>query len=129
VAATKPWTTAAAAMRLSLDRHRLSGCAKTRRLCGPFQARVRIPGQTVQTPDSRVEPVFQGRLPPPLGKHENPESELAGNDAVDGGVWLMCAKPGFDARIADWFRRLAQNVGIDSVLHRASVDSDSIRAE
>jgi hypothetical protein len=38
----------------------------------------------------------------------------------------MCAKPRHDPRIGFWFRRLAQNVSVDQVLHSASVDSESM---
>jgi len=72
-----------------LDRHGFSGCAKTRQQFRPFQARVRIPGQTVETPDPRVEPVFQGGPLPSLGEDENPESQFAENDRIDGDVRLM----------------------------------------
>ena len=60
-----------------LDRHSLPGCAKTRQQFRPYQARVRIPGETVETPDSRVEPAFQGSPLPSPGKDEDPESEFA----------------------------------------------------
>ncbi|MDQ2945163.1 MAG: hypothetical protein M3Y27_04350, partial [Acidobacteriota bacterium] len=43
-----------------LDRHGFPGCAKTRQQFGPFQARVRVPGQAVETPHARIEPAFQG---------------------------------------------------------------------
>jgi len=38
----------------------------------------------------------------------------------------MFAKPRYDTRIGRWFRRLAQNVGVNQVLHSASVDSESM---
>jgi hypothetical protein len=38
----------------------------------------------------------------------------------------MCAKPRHDTRIGCRLRRLAQNVGVDQVLHSASVDSESM---
>ena len=109
-----------------LDRHGFPGRAKTRQQFRPFQPRVRVPGKTMETPDPRVEPAFQGGPLPSLGKDENPETEFAENDGIDGDLWLMCAKPRHDPRIGRWFRRLAQNVGIHQVLHSASVDSESI---
>src|ERR1017187_4111916 len=109
-----------------LDWHGFPGCAKTRQQFRPFQPRVRVPGKTVQNPYPRVEPTFQGGPLPPLGKDENPESEFAEDDGIDGDIWLMCAKPRHDPRIGRWFRRLAQNVGVDQVLHSASVDSESM---
>jgi hypothetical protein len=109
-----------------LDWHGFPGCAKPRQQFRPFQSRVRIPGQTVKTPDPRVEPAFQGGPLPSFGKDENPESQFAKNDGIDGDVWLMCAKPRHDTRIGPRLRRLAQNVGVDQVLHSASVDSESI---
>jgi hypothetical protein len=47
-----------------LNRHSFPGCPKTRQQFRPFQSRVRIPGKTVETPDPRVEPAFQGGPPP-----------------------------------------------------------------
>ena len=96
-----------------LDRHGFSGCAKTRQQFRPFQPRVRVPGKTVETPDTRVEPAFQGTPLPSLGQDEYPESEFTENDGIDGNIRLMCAKPRHHPRIGRWFRRLAQNVGVD----------------
>jgi len=76
-----------------------AGCAKTRQQFRPFQPRVRVPGKTVENPDARVEPTFQGGPLPSTGKNENPESELAENDGIDGDIWLMCTKPRHDPRI------------------------------
>ena len=109
-----------------LDRHGFPGCAKTRQQFRPFQPRVRVPGKTVKTPGPRVEPAFQGGPLPSLGKDENPESEFAENDGIDGDIWLMCAKPRHDPRIGRWLGRLAQNVRVDQVLHSASVDSETM---
>ncbi len=126
VATARPWTDRSRRYEAILDRHGFSGCAKTRQQFRPFQPRVRVPGKAVETPDPRVEPAFQGGPLPSLGKDENPESEFAENDGIDGDIWLMCAKPRYDPRIGRRFRRLAQNVGVDQVLHSASVDSESI---
>jgi hypothetical protein len=38
----------------------------------------------------------------------------------------VCAKPVHDPGIRRWFRRLAQNVGVNQILHRVSVDSESM---
>ena len=126
VATARPWTTAVAAMRLSLIgmafpvvRRRASSSAHFR----PVSA---SQGRQWRRPTPRVEPAFQGGPLPSLGKDENPESQFAKNDGIDGDVWLMCAKPRHDTRIGRWFRRLAQNVGVDQVLHSASVDSESM---
>ena len=96
-----------------LDWHGFPGCAKTRQQFCPFQPGVRVPGKTVENPDPRVEPTFQGDPLPSLGKDEKPESEFAEDDGIDGDISLMCAKPRHDPWIGRWFRRLAQNVGID----------------
>jgi len=96
-----------------LDWHGFPGCAKTRQQFRPFQPGLRVPGKTVENPDPRVEPTFQGSPLPSLGKDENPESEFAEDDGIDGDIRFMCAEPRQDARIGRWFRRLAQNVGID----------------
>ena len=70
-------------------------------------------GRQWRRPTPACEPAFQGGPLPSLGKDENPESQFAENDRIDGDVWLMCAKPRHDTRIGRWFRRLAQNVGGD----------------
>ena len=96
-----------------LDWHGFPGCAKTRQQFCPFQPGVRVPGKTVENPDPRVEPTFQGDPLPSLGKDEKPESEFAEDDGIDGDISLMCAKPRHDPWIGRWFRRLAQNAGVD----------------
>ena len=60
-----------------LNRHAFPGCAQTRQQFRPFQARVCVPGQTVETLDPLVEPAFQGGPLPSLGKDQNPESQFA----------------------------------------------------
>ncbi len=129
VTTVRPWTTAVAAMRAILDRHRLPGGAKTRQKFRPLQTRFRVPGQTVETPGSRIEPVFQGSPLPSLGKDQNPESQLAKYDRIDGDVRLMSAKPRHDARVGRRFGRLAQNIGVDQIFHIESVDSESTGAK
>src|SRR5207244_1990292 len=74
----------------------------------------------------RLEPAFQGGPLLSPGKDENSESQFAENDGIDGDLRLMCAKPRHHARIRLGFRRLAQDVGVDQVLHCASVDSESM---
>ena len=96
-----------------LNWHGFPGCAKTRQQFRPFQPGVRVPWKTMENPDSRVEPTFQDGPLPSLRKDENPESEFAEDDGIYGDIWLMCAKPRHDPRIGRWFRRLAQNVGIN----------------
>jgi len=54
-------------------------------------------------PDPRLEPTFQGSPLPSLGKDENPETEFAQNDGIDGDIGLMRAKPRHDPRIGSWF--------------------------
>jgi hypothetical protein len=63
----------------------------------------------VETPDTRVEPAFQGSPLPSPGQDENPESEFAENDGIDCNIRLMCAKPRYDTRVGRRLRRLAQN--------------------
>lgn len=89
------------------DRHGFPGCAKTRQQFRPFQARVRVPGQTVETPGPLVEPAFQGGPLPSFGEDENPESEFPENDGVDGDVRLMCSKLRHHMRIGHGFRQIA----------------------
>ena len=57
---------------------------------------------------------------------ENAKSQFAENNGIYSEVPLMCAKPRHHTRIGRWFRRLAQDVGVNQVLHSASVDSESM---
>jgi len=114
-----PWTTAVAAMRLSL-------IGMAFRLC---EASPAVPPISVPCPrpraDSAQSPTPR-RTSAPGQKDEDPESQFAENDGIDRDVWLMCAKLCHDSRIGRRFRRLTQNVGVDQVLHSASVDSESM---
>ena len=82
-----------------LDRHSLPGCAKTRQQFRPAQAGVRVPGQTVEPADARVEPAFQCRPLSSPGKDQNPESQFAGNHRIDGDVRFMCPELRHDTRV------------------------------
>ncbi len=53
----------------------------------------------METLDTGVEPAFQKGPLPSLGKEENPESQFAENDGIDGEVCLVRAKPLQDTRI------------------------------
>lgn len=102
------------------DRHGFPGCTKVRQQFCPLQAGLGVPGQTLETPDPRVEPTFQRSPLASPGKEQNPESESAENHGINGDVLLMCTKPRYDARIGCGFCRLAQNVGVNQVLPGAS---------
>lgn len=108
------------------DRHRFAGSAKTSQQFRPFQARVCVPRQTVETPRPSVEPVFQGFPLPSFRKNKNPKSQFTEDDRINGDLPLLCPQPLDHSRIRIGFRRLAQNVGIDQIFHSASVDSDSM---
>ncbi len=96
-----------------LDRHRLPGSTKMCQQFCPFQPRVGVPGKTMESSDSRVEPAFE-RVPlPPSGRDQNPESQFAENHRINCDIGLMFAKPCHDTRIGPRFRRFAQNIGID----------------
>lgn len=110
----------------TLNRHRFPAGAKTRQQVRPFQARVRVPGQTLDTPHARVKPAFQRDQLPSLGKDENSESQFAQNHGIDHDVPLTCSKPLHNSRIGRRFRRFTQNTGVDQVFHSASVDSESM---
>ena len=91
-----------------------------------LQACIRIPGQTVQASDPCFEPALQRSPLPFLRKNENSESPFADNDGIDGDVRFMCPKARQDTRIGRRFRWLTQHVGVDQLLHSASVDSESM---
>ena len=109
-----------------LDRHGLAGPPEVRQQFRPLQAGICVPRQTVEMSDSSVEPSFQSRPLPALGKDENPESQFAKNHRIDGDLRFVGAKPLDHSRIRSWFGWLTQNVGIDQILHNASVDSESM---
>jgi hypothetical protein len=58
------------------DRHGFPGSAKTGQRLRPFQAGIRVPGQKVETPNSRIEPAFESSPLLPLGRMRIP-----------GGTW------------------------------------------
>jgi len=109
-----------------LERHRFSSAAEARQQFRPSETCIRVPWETVETPDPRVEPILQGRPFPSLGKNENPESQFPENYRINNNVCLMRAQPFEDARIGHWLGRFAQYIGIHQVLHNVSVDSESI---
>ncbi len=109
-----------------LNRHRFPGCPKARQQFRPFQTGIRIPRQTMEMPDPRVEPAFQARSLCSFGQDKDTESKLAQNDGIDRQIPRVCAKPFHNTRIGSWLRGLAQNVGVDQVLHSESVDSESM---
>src|SRR6185503_21149106 len=68
---------------------------------------------------------FESRSLLPPRQEQNAEPHLADDDGIDGDVLLMASKPRDDTRIGDWFRWLAEDVGIDQVPHSVSVESES----
>ena len=109
-----------------LDRHSSPVFAKTCQQFRPFHAGVRIPRKAVEAPDACIEPTFQRRSPLSLGKDKNAEAQFPENHGIDGDVRFVGAKPLHDPRVRCWFRRLAQNVGVNQIFHRVSVDSESM---
>src|SRR5437016_7071068 len=109
-----------------LDGHRFSGSARLRQQFRPLQPRVRIPGKTMETPGPCIKPTLQRRPLLSFGKNKNAETQFTENDGIDGDVSLVRAKPMHNQRIRSWFRRLAQNVRVNQILHRVSVDSESM---
>ena len=87
----------------------------------PFKPGLRVPGETVEPSDTFIEPAFQRCSLSSAGQDENPEWQFARNHGIDSDIRLMQAKPCHDPRIGRWFRRLAQNVGVDRELHNESV--------
>ncbi|HQX47505.1 MAG TPA: hypothetical protein PK555_08865, partial [Steroidobacteraceae bacterium] len=68
-----------------------------------------------------IEPVFQGRALAAFRKQQDTEPQLAENDRIDRDTPFIDAQPLDDARIRLNLRGLAQDVGVDQVLHSASV--------
>src|ERR1700733_5759491 len=58
-------------------------------------------------------------------KDENPESQFAENDGIDGDLRLIRAKPFDYPPIGRWLSRLAQYVEVDQIFHSVPVDSES----
>ena len=104
VTTVRPWTTAVAAMRLSLIGPAFPVAQRRASSSAHFQARVRVPGQTMDTPHPSVKSAFQRGPLPSRWKKENPESQFAEDDGIDRDVSLMGAKPCHDARVGRWFR-------------------------
>src|ERR1039457_4703316 len=75
--------------------------------------------------DTVVEPPLEGRSLLALGQQQNAESHLAEDDGVDRDVLFVGAKPLDHPGIRCRLGRLAQDVGVDQVLHSASVESES----
>lgn len=70
--------------------------------------------------------MFQGCPFLAFEKDENPESQLAKDDRIDGNLRLLGAEPLHYARVGRRSGGLAQNVGIHQVLNSLSVDSERI---
>ena len=96
-----------------LDRHGFPVLAKTCQQFRPFQAGVRIPRKAVEMAGACIEPTFQRRSLLSPGKDKDSEAQFPENHGIDGDVRFMGAKPLHDPRVRHWFRRLAQNVGVN----------------
>src|SRR4051794_28780325 len=99
------------------DRHSLTGGAETCQQFRPLKACVRLPGQTIETVYSRGEPTLESGPSLPLWEDQNPESQFAEDDRIDSNLRLMCPEPCNYAGIGRRFCGLAQNVGVDQILH------------
>src|SRR5579883_2413315 len=112
-----------------LHRHGLAGSSEICDQFRPRQASILVPRQTVELSDSGVEPAFQRCPLSALGQDENPESQFSQDHRVDSDLRLMNAKPLDYSQVGGWFRRLTEDVGINQIPHRASVDSESMAAK
>jgi hypothetical protein len=92
----------------------------------------------VETPDSRVEPAFQGSPLPSPGKDEDPESEFAENDGIDSTITTSMSTHAYDSegrrvekvtgRVQRWFRRVHKK-GAQPGLQASSVLSGPIKKD
>jgi hypothetical protein len=126
VATARLCTIAVAAIRLSLIgivspvlRRRASSSAHVRPVSASQGRQWRRPAPA-SNQRSSAGPLLSCR------KDKNAEAQFPENHRIDRHVSLVCAKPVHNARIRRRFRRLAQNVGVNQMLHRVSVDSDSM---
>src|SRR5262249_20559153 len=107
------------------DGHGAPGGTKTREQLRPPQARLRLPRQTANPLDARVEPPLEAGTPPSVAQQENAEAQLAEDDRIYGDFTFVVAQPLDHFGIGKLLGRLAEDVGVDQVSHNVSVDSDS----
>src|SRR5262249_3471776 len=72
------------------------------------------------------EPLLQTGPAPALWQQMNAKPHLAEHNRIDNELDLVRSEPPDDHRIGHDSRRLAEDVRVDQVLHRVSVDSDGI---
>jgi hypothetical protein len=93
---------------------------------GPAKTGLGRPRQAVDSFDATGEPPFQPLATGARGQQQNPESDLAENDRVDNKIAFVFAQPVDDLPLRRGLGRLAQDVGVNEVSHKVSVDSESM---
>jgi len=80
----------------------------------------------MKTPDPSIEPAFECHTLISLREDKNAETQFPENQGID----RECQVHGCEAIPQPWMRRrfrwLTQNVGVNQIFHRVSVDSESI---
>lgn len=109
-----------------LDRHRPTEAAESCEQLGPTKAGGRVPGETIHSPGATLKPLLQSGPPTPFCHQQNAEPQLAENNGIDHELALVSTKPLECTGVRPRFGGLAEDVGVNQVPHKSSVDPDSI---
>lgn len=82
--------------------------------------------EDVKARNARAEPLFQAGAPAAGREDEDAVLEFAKDDRADGEITLVAAKPCQRGGVWRRLRRLAQDVGINEIFQRESVDSEGM---
>jgi len=104
-----------------LDRHGAARCTKTGQQLRPAQARLRLPRQTMDPLNPRVEPRLELGSSLPLWQKKDAEPNLTKNEGIDDDVALVFPKPLHDPGIWSRLRGLTQDIGVNKERHSVSV--------
>src|SRR5436309_5193052 len=112
-----------------LDRHRPAPHAEVGEELCPSQSCGRFPRKAVNAPNAIIEPSFKAGAAFSARQQEGTELDLTEDDRIDGDLALVASQPLDDAGMRSGLGGLAQNVRVNEVGHRVSVDSDSIETK
>src|ERR1043166_1916155 len=109
-----------------LDGHRLAGSAEVGKKPGPPQSGRCIPRQAGNSSNSLFEPAFEPPPAPALCQEVNAEADFSQDDRIYLQLALVGPQPLDDFGARSGLGRLAEDIRVNQVGHRVSVDSDSI---
>lgn len=99
--------------------------AQVRKESRPAETRRCIPWQAYDFRDAFVEPVFEPPSPASGWQEVDTETQFSKDDRINGKLALMASQPFNNFRVGPGLGRLAEDVRVDEVGHRVSVDSDA----